>query len=184
MQIKDFVKVFDVEIPDKILELIKENQGNMHQGITGNGEILDIRNCLEHYLPPQAYEHFSDSEKIVYNFFDKLNTKLIDRYLELFPEATDSIVKIHAGIHILKYDKDGKYVQHIDDFGRRAIRRLSVSVILNDDYKGGNFSFFNGKYTPTLTKNQAIVFPSSWMFPHQITPVTNGERWAVISWFI
>ena len=33
-----------------------------------------------------------------------------------------------------------------------------------------------------LTKGDIIVFPSNFMFPHRVEPVTKGNRYSYISW--
>ena len=62
-------------------------------------------------------------------------------------------------------------------------RKLSISVILNDGYDGGLFIFGNGlPQLPTnaQTKGTVIVFPS--MHLHQVTPVTKGNRYSLVTW--
>lgn len=184
IQLSDYIKIFDVSIEPSILELIKQNGFQMNKALTGNGQNDTVRDCFEHYFHPQAYEHFSDSDRKIYDHLHTLTTKIINDYKNLFPNTADSIVNAHAGFHILKYDIDGKYKQHVDDFGRMAFRRLSMSIVLNDEFEGGKFSFFDNQYQLDIKKNQAIVFPSTWLYPHQITPITSGKRWAVVSWFI
>ena len=29
-----------------------------------------------------------------------------------------------------------------------------------------------------------IIFPSNFMFPHEVKPVTKGERWSLVSWLM
>ena len=35
-----------------------------------------------------------------------------------------------------------------------------------------------------LDKGDAIMFPSNFMYPHEIMPVTKGTRYSAITWFI
>ena len=35
-----------------------------------------------------------------------------------------------------------------------------------------------------LKKADAIMFPSNFMYPHEIMPVTQGTRYSIITWFI
>ena len=35
-----------------------------------------------------------------------------------------------------------------------------------------------------LKKGDAIMFPSNFMYPHEIMPVTQGTRYSIITWFI
>jgi hypothetical protein len=184
ISLNDYIRLFDLEIDESIITLVKQNDSMMNRALTGNGQDSSVRDCYEYYYHPHAYDHFSPSDQKIYDYFNKLTTELVDSYKELFSETKDSIVNAHAGFHILKYGIGGKYKQHVDDFGRMAFRRLSMSIVLSDEYEGGKFSFFDNQYQIDVKKNQAIVFPSTWLFPHQITPITSGERWALVSWFI
>ena len=55
-------------------------------------------------------------------------------------------------------------------------------LFLNDDYEGGEFIVTDKEYKPS--KGSAIVFPSNFMFPHEVKKVTKGERWSIISWLM
>ena len=70
---------------------------------------------------------------------------------------------------------------HVDSLNLHP-RILSISFILNDNYDGGNFIFFDEKYKIEKKKGMAVVFPSNFCFPHAVTPVTNGDRHAIITW--
>ena len=61
-------------------------------------------------------------------------------------------------------------------------RVLSCSLILNDDYEGGDFAFFGGEYIVPKKAGSAVVFPSNFCFPHAVLPVTEGDRHAIITW--
>lgn len=82
-----------------------------------------------------------------------------------------------------------------DEKKKNMTRKLSVSVILNDDFEGGDLQFReqidpidnNNKDTITMTceergKGTVIVFPSFvW---HRVTPVTKGVRKSLVMWNI
>lgn len=82
---------------------------------------------------------------------------------------------------ILKYGVGQKFTNHIDDH-KDYLRRMSTVYYLNDDYKGGqiNFPRFDISYKPKA--NEMIVFPSNYVYNHSVTEVTNGTRYAVVSW--
>ena len=75
----------------------------------------------------------------------------------------------------------GEYKEHTDH-GDLHQRVLTCSFILNDNYDGGDFVFFGGEYKIPPKTGSAVVFPSNFCFPHAVTPVTNGDRHAVITW--
>jgi len=183
--ITDYIQVVDVNIPDSILELCIESENEMSKAMTSAGD-SNYRDCYEIYVNLELNPNMTPEGKELYNFLNQTHKSLIEGYIEKF-SIPDSVIKIqHTGFHILKYEKSGKYKEHVDDFGSNyfSFRRLSMSILLNDDFIGGEFSFFNNHYRVSLKKNQAIIFPSSWMYPHQILPVTEGERWSIVSWTI
>jgi hypothetical protein len=87
----------------------------------------------------------------------------------------------HDSYGILKYGKDQKFTNHIDDHPSYH-RRISIVYYLNNNYRGGeiNFPRFNITFKPKA--NQMIVFPSTYVYNHSVSPVTEGERYAVVSW--
>tara|TARA_R100001015_G_C4633546_1_gene198675 strand:- start:3824 stop:4387 length:564 start_codon:yes stop_codon:yes gene_type:complete len=91
-------------------------------------------------------------------------------------------------IDLLKYKPGGKYEIHVDnDTG--AYRTLSCIINLNDDYKGGDLVFFNPmnkkEYKRVKCKTGTIIFfPSTFLFPHAIEPITKGVRYSIVSWLL
>ena len=88
------------------------------------------------------------------------------------------------------YDKDGKYGWHMDtrlDKGNdQQTRKLSMTLLLNDDFEGGDFMINEGsEQKPTkveMKKGRAIFFPSFMI--HQVTPVTSGIRKSLVVWVV
>jgi hypothetical protein len=58
---------------------------------------------------------------------------------------------------------------------------LSIVGSLNDNYTGGDFVFFED-FKIELNKGDVIIFPSSFMYPHKVTPVTSNFRLSFVSW--
>ena len=72
-------------------------------------------------------------------------------------------------------------------YGR--VRKLSMTVLLNENYKGGRFEFShqeNGESIITQPEffktGSVIVFPS--FMEHRVTPVTHGARYSLVVWFL
>jgi len=86
-----------------------------------------------------------------------------------------------------KYDVDTQMSIHCDhiksafDGQRRGIPILSVILSLNDNYKGGEFVMWQDEVIP-INKGSVIIFPSNFMYPHNITAVTEGTRYSCVSW--
>jgi predicted 2-oxoglutarate/Fe(II)-dependent dioxygenase YbiX len=106
--------------------------------------------------------------------------KAVRHYQALFPFCR--IVE-GRGFELLRYHTGGFYRTHTDSF-KRVPRSLSCSFALNDNFGGGDWSLFCGDYTLRPPKGSAVLFPSNFMFPHEILEVTSGTRYAVVTWMI
>ena len=88
-----------------------------------------------------------------------------------------------TGYELLRYRRGEFYTEHVDEFTDMQ-RQVSCSFSLNDDYQGGEFAFFKNDLKIRAPKGSAIMFPSNFMYPHQILPVTEGVRYSIITWFV
>ena len=87
------------------------------------------------------------------------------------------------GDHLSAYNLPDKKFMH------GHVRKLSMTVLLNDNYEGGEFQFatiYRGKreiHTPEFNKTGSIiVFPSD--MEHRVAPVTKGIRYSLVTWFL
>jgi PKHD-type hydroxylase len=69
---------------------------------------------------------------------------------------------------------------HLDCIAGPIQRKLSFSLLLNDDFDGGDFELLQ---PPRIEKvaGKLIVFPS--YLPHRVTRVTRGVRYVIFGWF-
>jgi predicted 2-oxoglutarate/Fe(II)-dependent dioxygenase YbiX len=106
--------------------------------------------------------------------------KAIQEYNKQFTHCT---IQEDSGYELLKYEVGQFYKEHLDSFKDRP-RAVSCSFVLNDDYEGGEFAFFNRELTYKIPKGSALMFPSNFMYPHEVMPVTSGTRYSIVTWFI
>jgi len=163
----------------KIISYFDNNYNDA--GIMGNGVNKNIRNCLTRSL----LEPKSLGEKICLNAVKEKIFHCVDHYKK---KHSINIKKI-SQLDILKYDTNehqAGYKFH-EDFGLDCSERhLSISICLNNEYEGGEFVFDipEGKYTIPQNVGDAVIFPSNFMFPHQVNKVTKGTRYALIGWVL
>ena len=75
-----------------------------------------------------------------------------------------------------------------NEFLNGKVRKISMSLILNDDFEGGEFEFCcydkgECEITPIeLKRGDMMFFPSG--MEHRVTPVTKGVRYSLVSWFV
>ena len=91
---------------------------------------------------------------------------------------------------VTRYTKDGYYSWHRDGMGSHNelhndgnTRKLSMSIILNSDFEGGDFEMRGLKdKVPRLEEGSIIVFPS--FMDHRVVPITKGIRYSLVAWFL
>ena len=104
-------------------------------------------------------------------------------------------------LQLTRYKEGGFYNWHSDGFGdhtavrqygddpNKYVKKLSATVLLNDDYEGGEFQFCSYAKTEHVISTpefnnigSVIVFPS--FIRHRVTPVTKGIRYSLVGWFV
>jgi|TARA_R110000796_G_scaffold93062_2_gene197460 predicted 2-oxoglutarate/Fe(II)-dependent dioxygenase YbiX len=122
------------------------------------------------------------SEKDSFNKIKKQIEKSYIYYKEKFPFIESN--KINQ-IDLLKYEVGGMYGYHIDNYTDYS-RTTSVIINLNNNYKGGDLVFADQDCNEikryNLQKGSIVFFPSNFMYPHTIEPITEGSRYSVVAW--
>jgi PKHD-type hydroxylase len=89
------------------------------------------------------------------------------------------------------YNVNEEYKAHADIIYtaskfKSLTRKLSISLVLSDNYEGGEFQIINAEQSEASTveqkKGRLIVFPS-WMV-HKVKPVTRGVRKSIVVWVV
>ena len=125
------------------------------------------------------------------NFYNDLVecTKVISKKYneEVKKNKRDFVARRHTDFRVNKYDKGGFMSLHCDNIhhshGQKyGYPQASVLLFLNDDYEGGEFVV--SELQLNIKKGDAIIFPSNFMFPHEVKEVKSGTRWSIISWLM
>lgn len=104
----------------------------------------------------------------------------IKKYMELTPLV---VTRGNSGFDMLKYEEGGFYKEHADSMPQ-VPRVLSCSWALNDDFEGGEWGFFGNEHKFSAPKGSLVVFPSNFVYPHQINPITKGTRYSIVTWLV
>jgi len=93
----------------------------------------------------------------------------------------------YTAVRFNRYDPTTQMRLHCDhihsmfDGQRRGIPILTVLGALNRDYTGGELVMW-GDHRIDLEPGAVVVFPSNFMFPHEVRPVITGRRYSYVSW--
>lgn len=84
----------------------------------------------------------------------------------------------HKEIIVQKYERGQDLHEHCD-----VANHAAISIVLNDEFEGGELSFFNGTIVFTLNAGDAIMFPANFMFPHRVNTIASGTRYSITKRF-
>ena len=149
------------------------------------------------FYDPKTNKHLpkSGSQELAMSFDNThskndLTKKLwhaIDRYIKFYNFPWFDSWQGYTAIRFNEYKESKKMALHCDhiqsmfDGDRKGIPILSCLGVLNDDYEGGEFIMFDD-YEIKLKQGDLIIFPSNFLYPHKVEPVTKGTRYSYISW--
>ena len=122
-------------------------------------------------------------------YYDELNaefTRAVRLYCEKFPKV---IPERLTPFRLNHYPQDGFMTKHIDNIhhshGQKyGFPHITSLIFLNDDYEGGQFELCDGEFIPNVTQGSVVVFPSNFMYAHEVKKVVRGNRYSVMTWII
>lgn len=180
LALKDYVVLVSDALPaDFMRELIDSAEADgawlpgTIQGV--NGVNPDIRACdvvsMDNTVAPSLRSHRDALLRVMLQC-GRLYT---DRFPKLFGSEVESP-------QLIRYGVDQFYREHVDH--GHGSRKLSLSITLNDDYVGGQISLFQGRLKLSTKAGDVVMFPSNFLFPHSVEPVTEGTRYAAVTWLL
>ena len=112
---------------------------------------------------------------------------------ESFEYCVNDYISVHDKIkskdftdfRINRYGEGGFMKQHIDGIHhshgqKQGYPHLTSLIFLNDDFEGGEFVICGDKYIEKI-QGSAVVFPSNFMYPHEVKEVTEGKRFSIMT---
>ena len=90
-----------------------------------------------------------------------------------------------SGLQATRYRGEDKqfYNWHYDELHNiERHRKLSCSLLLNDEYEGGELQFHHNQWTQSIKpkRGEIVIFPS-WL-PHRVRRITSGTRKSLVGW--
>ena len=179
-----YIRVYDNILTHKECKLILDEyteSKDWYDAMVGGGVKKDnVRKCEIAHI--SLKEVISKNEEIR----RKIDTVVFDKaggaasqYIQEFPHCN---ISTDSGYDLLRYNEGGFYTIHTDNYKDRP-RTVAMSLMLNDDYDGGEIAFFEREHIIKPSAGSAVIFPANFMYPHEIMPVLAGTRYAIITWF-
>ena len=187
MEIKNFIKIYDEVLPwsvlSNLIRFANNNNNKFKETAVGENKEVNFNTRRTYTLP------LSNLSKSLTNvhWFNLLHF-YFKKNLDKFPQDAKIIEYEYrhiSNIEILKYENTGFYTWHVDHFAGIP-RTMSCILLLNNDYEGGNLCFRNpdgsGEWEVEVKPNRMIIWPSNFLYPHTVKPVTKGTRYSVVAW--
>ena len=190
MELKKYIKIYDNTASPQIissfiqyLNTVEFNKASVIDNMKKEGSID------ENVRKTESFGFFKDEKSLTkthwYNFWCSFFREILRDYSsQLNLDTSSSII---STLEALKYKEGGFYNRHTD-YHLKFPRNLSIIYFLNNDYEGGELNFSNPSdeneiYLTVKPKcGRMILWPSNFLFPHQVTPVKKGLRYVLVSW--
>ena len=182
-KLREWIGYYEDIVPkDKCESLIAvtKNSGQLKPSAYANnsGKIKDSDKRVimdDMWIPPGTGWH-----KVVNDFFGKV----IKKYSDTFERFS---CQRHCGFRLNKYSTGGYMTEHVDNIHHShgqeyGYPQVSALLFLNDDYDGGGFVVAGMERKTKM--GSGIIFPSNFMFPHEVKKITDGERWSIVTWLM
>jgi predicted 2-oxoglutarate/Fe(II)-dependent dioxygenase YbiX len=185
-KLEDYILVLENIIPEKLCDdILNEYIDSDEWRYTAVGIKVEVRKEVRNCTTIEMSSKQSiEKNKNVREYLDQRVFECVKKACtEYNKKFIHAFLQKDSGYNLLKYEKNGFFLQHTDSY-ITIPRTVSCSINLNDNFKGGEFSFFDNKFKYSLKKGSAIMFPSNFQYPHSIQPVIDGTRYSIVTWFI
>jgi SM-20-related protein len=160
---------------------------------------------------PHTGDHVEEAvkkRKEIIGLSPEVESLIREKLLRRMPQLADHFKVELSGIQPLKftrYDKDDYYRMHLDVSPHQDApsilndRKVSIIVFMNQeggeleegDYRGGNLTFYGllgdrqwqGVGLPLMSNTGLLIAFRPDTF-HEVTPVTEGSRFTLTTWFV
>jgi predicted 2-oxoglutarate/Fe(II)-dependent dioxygenase YbiX len=155
---------------------------------------FDSKRWVDHaWYNPITKQNEREEIELKVNAADSYQTELlmpiivksIQNYFE--KNLLNVTITTASTIRFNKYDVGTSMKPHHDhihtlfDGEHKGIPALSIVGLLNDDFEGGDFIFFEDT-KQSLCAGDLMIWPSCFLYEHEITKITKGTRYSFVAW--
>lgn len=183
--IQDYVKIYDnwidLEICNTAIKNLEQSKWQEHEFyISGTEETIKY----DHELSV-SWDDIPEREFINKRVWHGLKKYILEDFSD-FAEWFSGW-QGYSFVRFNRYDETTEMKKHCDhihtlfDGERKGIPILTILGCLNNDYEGGELIMWNDVEIK-LNAGSIVIFPSNFMYPHEVLPVKSGTRYSYVSW--
>jgi predicted 2-oxoglutarate/Fe(II)-dependent dioxygenase YbiX len=184
-KLEDYIKIYpklDKEFCNKIIKELKMSEWKQH----------NFYNVKDQTFAPQSgskeldvsWDDIPSRKELTDKTWETVKKYILEDLNKSYFNGWEGFTRIRFN----KYKKTRLMALHCDhihdmfDGNRKGIPILSVLGLLNDDFQGGEFLMFDEEKEIKLKAGDIMIFPSVFLYPHRVAPVTKGVRHSFVSW--
>jgi predicted 2-oxoglutarate/Fe(II)-dependent dioxygenase YbiX len=160
----------NVELCDQeqSLKYLEDQKKHMH---------IDNFKCLNLHTHRNKNKELEEGFQICSQYIQGMILNYIN-YLKIkFSKSIDAkFISTTNNIRILRYEVGNEIKDHLD---MNLVTRGSCTINLNEEYEGGEFTFFSRKHEEILKTGDGMIFPAEHIWVHGTKPVIKGVRYSV-----
>lgn len=186
-KLTDFISITNAipkDVCESIIEKTKDFQWQKHawyNPVEDNSVSVEDKE-LDVLFPPPDVTHLAfDYVVNAFSAYESVCKKTSNK------TNFSGIINQCCGIRLNRYNENTLMRPHFDhihslfDGKQKGIPVLSLIGVLNDNYEGGELTFFDD-YKLDLTQGDVVVFPSCFLYPHKVNEIIKGTRYSLVSW--
>jgi predicted 2-oxoglutarate/Fe(II)-dependent dioxygenase YbiX len=160
--------VFSAEFCDDAIQRLEQLDWKPHRWY-GSNKWHDVKDFVTTY----DLELMSEMRQPIIDF--------VSRYEKKYMNVTE-----FCGVRFNKYSVGEGIAEHVDhihslfDGTRKGIPIISIVGVFNDNYEGGEFML--NKEQIDMKQGDVLIFPSCFLYPHMVKPITSGTRYSWVLW--
>ena len=183
--LSDYIKVYHNHIDD---DICKQTIDELNATVWHEHTFDDYDNKTKIKLSGNqelstSYDNVSTKDVLMKQIWEGLNQYIIKDFHFSWLDGWNGFTPLRFN----QYKENKKMAEHCDHIiineagTRKGIPVLSIVGSLNDDYEGGEFIMFQDEEIK-LKQGDLMIFPSVFLYPHRVEPVTKGVRNTFVSW--
>ena len=137
---------------------------------------------------PDALFASNDVMQLLYPSILRATQLYVEKCAYKGSARTEKIVNYFSNVRFNRYGpgqvmrKHHDHIHAIFDGENKGIPVLSFVGNLNADYEGGELAFFDGGTKFKLGAGDICMFPSCFLYPHEVLEVSKGQRISFALW--
>ena len=185
MKVNDYIykaNVVPKQICKDLIKQINKKEWQKHNWYDNENNSFHSEKKKELDVQPINQE----MQNIMTPYIVKSYTEYNNKFSNLKDSRLDNLATKFSPVRFNKYKKGTLMRKHYDhihslfDGNHKGIPVISFIGILNEDYSGGEL-IINGKKMDCKT-GDIIIFPSCFLYPHEVKEVKKGTRYSFVSW--